>query len=177
MAKRAHHEHSSLREKIVEHAFIGDALRLLWRKDILTVEVLRSEFDAHGYDLVLTRGVIIRHVQFKASIRERPARVSVSSSLAAKQSGCVVWIHVDDDLNMGPFFFFGANPGLPLPDIASFPSAKRTTPNSGGAKPERQNHRLVPGMRFKKFATLDGVLTELLGPLNSTTSSTSTINP
>ncbi len=45
--------HSTLRERIVEHAFVGDALRLLWRSGVVDVEVLRSEFDAHGYDLLL----------------------------------------------------------------------------------------------------------------------------
>jgi hypothetical protein len=48
--------HSTLRERIVEHAFVGDALRLLWRNGVVDVEVLRSEFDAHGYDLVMTQG-------------------------------------------------------------------------------------------------------------------------
>jgi hypothetical protein len=39
--------YSTLRERIVEHVFVGDALRELWRKGVYDVEVLRSEFDAH----------------------------------------------------------------------------------------------------------------------------------
>jgi hypothetical protein len=54
-----------LRERIVEHTFVGDALRVFWRRGILDVEVLRSEFDAHGYDVVMVRGDIVRHIQFK----------------------------------------------------------------------------------------------------------------
>src|SRR5262245_59321341 len=42
-----HSTHSTLREHIIEHVFVGDALRTLWRRGIMDVEVLRSEFDAH----------------------------------------------------------------------------------------------------------------------------------
>lgn len=48
----AHSLHSTLRERIVEHVFIGDALRRLWQREVRDVEILRSEFDAGGYDLV-----------------------------------------------------------------------------------------------------------------------------
>ena len=57
--------HSTLRERVVEHVFVGEALRALWKQRIRAVEVLRSEFDAHGYDLVMARGPIVRHIQFK----------------------------------------------------------------------------------------------------------------
>jgi len=60
-----HSTHSTLRERIVEHVFVGEALRTLWRRGIVDVEVLRPEFDAHGYDLVIARGDIIRHIQLK----------------------------------------------------------------------------------------------------------------
>src|SRR5579862_3621039 len=51
---------STLRERIVEHVFVGDALRRLWRLGITDVEVLRSEFDARGYDLVLSFKKVVR---------------------------------------------------------------------------------------------------------------------
>jgi hypothetical protein len=44
-----HFTHSTLREWIVEQVFIGDVLRTLWRRGISDVEILRPEFDAHGY--------------------------------------------------------------------------------------------------------------------------------
>jgi hypothetical protein len=47
-------QHSTLRERI-----IGDALRILWDKNITNVEVFRSEFDAHGYDLAMAQRDII----------------------------------------------------------------------------------------------------------------------
>ena len=39
----AHFRHSVLRERIVEHVFIGEVLRRLWVRGITDVEVLRSE--------------------------------------------------------------------------------------------------------------------------------------
>lgn len=64
----SHYLHSTLREKIVEHVFVGEALQRLWQRGITDVEVLRSEFDTGGYDLVMNRGRIVRHIQFKASL-------------------------------------------------------------------------------------------------------------
>lgn len=58
----AHHLHSSLREKIVEHVFVGEALRALWRRGVFDVRILRCEFDADGYDLLMERGKIVRHI-------------------------------------------------------------------------------------------------------------------
>jgi hypothetical protein len=47
-----HFTHSTLRERIVEHVCVGDVLRTLWRLGVTDVEILRPEFDAHGYDVV-----------------------------------------------------------------------------------------------------------------------------
>jgi hypothetical protein len=44
-------------------------LRALWCRGVFDVEVLRSEFDAHGYDLVMARGRIVRHIQLKGNWR------------------------------------------------------------------------------------------------------------
>src|SRR6516225_10227419 len=82
--------HSTLRERIVEHVFVGEALRRLWQRNVIDVEVLRSEFDAHGYDLVLSRGHVVRHIQFKTG-QKKPRNVTVPLQLADKPSGCVVW--------------------------------------------------------------------------------------
>jgi hypothetical protein len=49
----SHFLQSSLREKLLEHLFIGELLRRLWRLGRRDIEVLRAEIDASGYDLVL----------------------------------------------------------------------------------------------------------------------------
>lgn len=157
--------HSLLRERIIEHGFVGDVLRHLWRRGVTDVEVLRSEFDSHGYDLVMARGRMVRHLQLKTGTSAKPANVSVSLALGTKPSGCVLWIHVNDNLDMGPFFWFGGAPGHALPSIETFKTARRATHNKSGVRPERINHRLIPPNRFKRLENLDDVLVELFGQL------------
>lgn len=161
----AHFTHSTLRERIVEHVFVGDALRALWRRGIHDVEVLRPEFDAHGYDLVMARGRIIRHVQFKAGQAPRPRNVSLARALAEKPSGCAIWIGVSPELEMGPFFWLGGGPGEPLPSLGAYPASRRPTRNKEGERPLRQNHVDVPAAAFEQLSTLDDVLVALFGVL------------
>lgn len=165
MDTHAHFYYSKLRESIVEHVFVGDALRAFWRQGVFDVEVLRSEFDAYGYDLVMTRGQIVRDVQFKTGTARKPGKASVALSLANKPSGCVIWIRVAADLDLGPFFWFGGNPGEPLPAISHYGIPRRTTHNKEGLRPERLNHRAVPGSKFLMLPTLADVLDALFGQI------------
>jgi hypothetical protein len=162
-----HSINSSLREHIVEHVFIGEALRRLWQHGIVNVEVLRSEFDAHGYDLVLARGHIVRHIQLKTGLAKRPGDVSVPMSLAEKPSGCVIWISVTEKLDLGPFFWFGGAAGERLPDVRGFSIPLRATHNKLGVRPPRPNHRLLPKNSFKRLDSLDAVLVELFGSIGN----------
>jgi hypothetical protein len=165
VAKTAHFENSTLRERIVEHVFVGEALRALWCRGVVDVEVLRSEFDAHGYDLVIARRQVIRHIQFKTGTSAKPGDVSISLALASKPSGCVLWIRISDDLGLRPFFWFGGTPGRPLPSLDGYEIPKRATHNKDGERPFRKNHRLIPGNQFRRLETLDEVLEALLGSL------------
>jgi hypothetical protein len=156
--------YSRLRERIVEHVFVGDALRLLWQKGVVDVEVLRSEFDAHGYDLVMGRGQVVRHIQFKTGTSKRPSDVSVSLALCTKPSGCVIWTRVTENLEMGPFFWFGGLPGQPLPPVDGYKIPLRATHNKQGVRPPRRNHRLVPAASFETLQKMEDVLVRLFGP-------------
>ena len=49
----SHYAESSARENLVEHVFLGELLRGLWRKNVRDLEVLRPEVDNGGYDLAL----------------------------------------------------------------------------------------------------------------------------
>src|ERR1700692_643443 len=106
-----HSTHSTLRERVVEHVFVGEALRTLWRWSVVNVEVLRSEFDAHGYDLVLARRRIVRHIQFKTGTTKKPSDISVSLSLAEQPSGCVLWMRVCPHPRNNLVLVFGRRPG------------------------------------------------------------------
>ena len=162
----SHYIHSTLRERIVEHVFVGDALRRLWQLGITDVEVLRSEFDVGGYDLVMSRGRVIRHIQFKSVIVDgKAAWASASLKLMEKPSGCIIWIVITPDLNLASYLWFGGLPGEPLPNITAFQVTKHSKGNSEGTKTERPNHRIVPRSRFEQLTTLDAVLERLFGAL------------
>jgi len=148
---------------MVEHVFVGDALRSFWQKGVVDVEVLRSEFDAYGYDLVMARGQIVRHIQFKTGTSRKPGDISVSLSLAGKPSGCVIWICVTNAPDRGPFFWFGGAPGKPLPPIDHHKIPLRSTHNREGERPPRLNHRLVPNAEFMRLDELEDVLIKLFG--------------
>ena len=156
-----HYMHSSLRENIVEHLFVGLALKELWAHGIVDVEILRSEFDAFGYDLVISRGNLVRHVQLKSGTSLK--RISVSRLLAERQSGCVIFVGLDDSLNMTSFWFYGSGAGSPLPAIDQLKTTKRATANSEGSKPLRLNHRDVPPSSFVELANMSALLKMLLG--------------
>lgn len=160
--------HSTLRERIIEHVFIGDVLRILWRHDIVDVEVLRSECDAYGYDLVFCRGPLVRHIQLKSQGRKKISTVSVGRALAEKPSGCVIWIQLDPGtLELGPFRWFGGPPGERLPDISAYPNPLHPRHNKAGQRPPRRNHHEVPLSAFQQLRTIDELVVRLFGELPS----------
>ena len=111
-----HFVHSTLRERIVEHVFVGDVLRTLWKLGVTDVEILRPEFDAHGYDVVMSRGPIVRHVQLKT---QPPAKYLSAVPWPKNAAVVFIWIGLNKEtLDLGPFMWFGGAPGLPLPDIS-----------------------------------------------------------
>jgi hypothetical protein len=157
--------HSTLRERIVEHVFIGDLLRALWRRGVVDVELLRPEFDAHGYDVVLSRGSVVRHVQLKT---QSTGHISIGKALAEKPGGCIIRIGIDrETLALGPYFWFGGAPGQPIPDLSKYPNPKRATHNSQGVRPVRKNHHSIPQKAFKRIETLDEIIFELFGEISS----------
>jgi hypothetical protein len=162
----SHSIRSTLRERTVEHVFVGDALRRLWQRGVTDIEVLRSEFDSGGYDLVMSYRKLVRHIQFKSVLEGgKAANVKVSLKLMEKPSGCVLWIVLSPELELKSYRWFGGAPGEPLPDIRNLKTAKHSKGNAEGAKLERPNHRIVPRARFEQLETLDAVLTRLFGSL------------
>jgi hypothetical protein len=145
-------------------------MKHLWQRGDWRLEILKPQVDDSGYDLVLEANAIIRHVQLKASFRGSTVReTSINTALAAKPSGCVVFLWFDKDtLDLGPFAFFGAEPGRPLPDLAGLKTARHTKANALGVKGERANIRTIPLSKFEVF--LAGGLTRLGACLSATIS-------
>lgn len=166
--QRAAHSHNSvLREVILEHLFVGQLLKRLWERGIYDVEVLRSEFDAGGYDLVVSRGELTRHVQLKAKRSGGATReFSISVALATRPSGCVLCFEIDDDLNWLGYRYFGEAPGIAMQPISEFKIAKHTKANADGVKSERPALRRIPLSRFARLETIDDVIEALIGPLD-----------
>ena len=159
-----HFIHAVLRERIVEHVFVGEVLRRLWQRGVTDVEVLRSEFDAGGYDLVMSYRHVVRHIQLKSVIENgKTAQVNVSMKLMEKPSGCVIWIVLDRELNLKSYRWFGGSPGESLRDMGDLKVAKHAKANATGHKLERPNHRILPRDRFKTLEGLDDLIARLFG--------------
>ena len=160
----AHSHDSGLREKVIEHLFVGDLLRCLWRKGSRDIDVLRAEVDRAGYDLVLESNSVLRHVQLKASYRSAKTNEGgININLARKPSGCVIWIWFDPDtMDLGPFLWFGGLPGQPLPSLGDR-VGKHSKGDSTGLKAERPNIRLVRKSKFDALPTMEEVVGTLFG--------------
>lgn len=165
MSETAHFLESGLREKVLEHLFVGDLLRCLWRKGARDIEVLRAEVDRAGYDLVLECNGVLRHVQLKSSHRSAKTRdVKIHVNLAEKPSGCVIWILFDpESLELGPFLWFGGPPRHRMPPLGDR-VARHTKGDRTGRKAERPNIRVLAKSRFEVLPTMDAVARELFGP-------------
>jgi len=158
---------SSYREMLLEHLFAGEVMRHVWLSGIKRLEILKPQVDDGGYDLVLEGNSIVRHVQLKATFRgSTVARFNVNTGLAVKPSGCVVvMLFEPQTLELGPFLWFGAPPGQPLPDLRRYPIAKHTKGNAQGIKLQRPNLRVIPRSAFETAATVADLVERLFGAL------------
>lgn len=161
-----HNLYSSYREALLEHLFAGEIMRHLWLRGNIRIETLKPQVDDAGYDLVLEANGIVRHVQLKSShTGSSTGDVKVSLHLAKKPSGCVIWVWFDPNtLRLGPFLWFGSEPGLPLPDLSNLKIAKHTKGNAEGVKLERPNVRVIPKNRFESIAAIGELVLRLFGP-------------
>lgn len=86
---------SSAREKVLEYRFLADLTAELFLRD-MGFDVLRSDVDALGHDLVIEANGVIRHIQLKAMYRGgKRTRLTANIRLAARPSGCIVWMIYD----------------------------------------------------------------------------------
>jgi hypothetical protein len=160
----AHYAESSARENLIEHVFLGELLRGLWRKNVRDLEVLRPEVDSGGYDLALEFRGLTRHVQLKSSYRgARRADLTASVKLLERPSACVLWIFFDPEtLSLGPFLWFGGAPGEKMPALGET-VARHTKPNAMLKKADRPAHRVIAKNRFASLDTIDEVIQKLVG--------------
>jgi hypothetical protein len=160
----AHYAESSARENLIEHVFLGELLRGLWRKNVRDLEVLRPEVDSGGYDLALEFRGVTRHMQLKSSFTgARRSEVTANVKLLDRPSACILWIFFDPDtLSLGPFLWFGGAAGKRMPALGE-KIARHTKPNAMLAKADRPGHRVIAKNRFAKLETIDEVIQKLVG--------------
>jgi hypothetical protein len=155
---------SSTLEKLLEHRFLADLTTHLWCRGTRDFDVLHPEVDTFGHDLVIECQGIIRHIQLKAMVRNGKRRdVGVSLALAGRPSACVIWMLYDPvTLRIGPFLWFGASPGEPLPS-PGVRIGRHTKGNAQGCKAERPGIRLLPRSKFERLDTIDLLAERLFG--------------
>ncbi len=170
--KSARYLKSNFYEQLVEHAFISELLQEAWFRYGKTVEVLRSEIDTSGYDLLLECNNVIRHVELKTSGTEaRRSFQNINMALAEKPSGCVIWLLREEDEDtcrvVLRYLFFGNLPGEPPPSLEYFKTGKHTKGDAQGVKKERPLIRRVPKSKFSKLSGINELLGKLFGLIES----------
>lgn len=58
-----HTEHSSYREKLIEHLFVGELLKFSWLHNKCELEISKHEVDNAGYDMLDEVPGVVRHIQ------------------------------------------------------------------------------------------------------------------
>jgi hypothetical protein len=160
-----HSNNSSYRERLIEHLFVGELLKLSWANREFSLEVSKPEVDNSGYDLIVEARGIIRHIQLKTAYDgAKTARQNVNMSLLKKPSGCIVWIRFNEtDLKLGPFLFFGGEPGARLVLPTDLRTARHTKGDAKGHKAERPNMKVVPKSLFASYPTIEALFEVLFG--------------
>lgn len=155
--------HSSLTESLLECRFLAEMGAYLARFDT-PLEVLRSDVDRTGHDIVLEANGVLRHVQLKATVAGgKRANVTVNNALALKPSGCIIWMTYDPvSFLITGMRWFGGAPGSPLPATGDR-IARHSKANSEGVKAERAQHRIIAGGKFEKMTGLPQLAERLFG--------------
>jgi hypothetical protein len=146
------------RENLIEHVFIAEVLQECWFVREQPIEILRSEVDAYGYDLVLECNGLIKHVQLKATAKGRSTRKqTINQYLEQKVGGCVVWILFDHRVDEGRvqlsyLYFGGRRPRDRMPPLGDTPALN---PRS---KTPRRNSRVLDVKQFDAIPTTGALL-------------------
>ena len=151
-------------EKALEYRFLADLTAELLRRDIL-FDVMRSDVDEHGYDLVIEANGVTRHIQLKGRAVEGTAkRVTCNVALCQRGSGCIVLLdHKDRSQQIHKIRFFGSVPNQKMTDISTFKTAKHQKGNATGIKNERPNQKIIPRDKFDILSGFDELAVRLFG--------------
>ena len=159
---------SNFYEQLVEHVFISELLQETYFRYGKIVEVLHSEIDSSGYDVVLECNGYVRHVQLKNSGKGATTKMQkLNIALAEKPSGCIIWIERENDslahrIRLS-YRYFGNKAGMGLPVLDDFKVAKHTKANAQGVKNERPAIREIPKKYFAEMKDIGELIAMLFG--------------
>ena len=158
-------ERSSYVENVLRHAFLAELSCLVWKNDPFdSLKISNAEVDDAGYDVVLARGNVVRHIQLKqAHDKKTPQKFSVRVSFATLPGSCIVVIsHALTDLTPTSYAFYGSKPVEPMPYIEAHSTTRAPgRRNADGGRVLRARYRDVPFSRFKRGLTAKELLDEL----------------
>lgn len=156
---------SSYVENVLTHSMISSLAGDLWRRDPeVRMDILRTEVDESGFDLVLTMSGQGRYIQIKQVNSEgRNKNFSVRADFALMPGSCVVVIvHRDSDLSIEGYRFFGAALNKPMSSVDGFNSSilpgRR---GKDGNRRVREHYRDIPGACFTKLNSVSDLLEAL----------------
>jgi hypothetical protein len=150
---------SSAREGMLEHVFVSELLQESWFSREQTVEVLHSEVDAYGYDLVLRSNRVTRWVQLKTSSGARKPQ-TVSRLLLNLPGACVILLRFTTRNNRLQLKYdvYGEAPSEPLTDPGNGSGIHSIT------KKKRPRTVLIRASQFTTVNDIGSLLEWLFGP-------------
>lgn len=135
-------------ENLLEHRFIFDLMRhLVLNSEPQLVNVLKSEVDAFGFDLVLSVADRSTHVQMKTRSGLPPHNpYELSEALWSLPNACAIWMLYDiATLEPSGYYILG----FPMPPMESFPRSERM-----GFRKVRMQHANHQCLSLPEVATL-----------------------
>lgn len=141
-------QNSRFFENLLEHRFLFDLRRhLVLRPEPLLLNVLKSEVDAFGFDLVLSVSERTYHVQMKTRSGAPPSNsYDLAESLWRLPNACAIWMLYDSTTIEPTTYYLLGNPWPPLEDfVASDRSGFRKV------KMQRANH---PRLSLQQLANV-----------------------
>src|SRR5260221_7578503 len=105
----AHSSDSSLREQALGHLFLGQLLTFMWQSGARDIEVLKSEVDRGGYDVVLESNGVIRHISNsnRAFAARKSARSMSAPNFCASPAGASPCFHFTPEAPRSRFWVGG----------------------------------------------------------------------
>ena len=160
--------HSTSFELLAESHFLAEMLQEMWFRRHQLVDVLHSQVDAFGYDLVLTTANVTRHVQLKTRRSGgKNNRLNLNVQLETLPSACVVLMEWSAPSGSAPFQveyrWFGGSPGEKISSLGD-KVAKHAKGNAAGTKLFRDQIRTISiAAHFERVAYVAELTTKLFG--------------